>query len=102
MFNAKVFRQCKSTALQKIAVSPFANRYSPLAIRRRFGSAGASPYQRRMNSALRKIRHQPLAKASGMDRKILKGSHSAPLCTLALTHAYTPARLHACTQDRSR
>jgi hypothetical protein len=52
MFNARVFRQCKSTALQKIAVSPFANRYSPLAIRRRFGSAGASPYQRRMNSAL--------------------------------------------------
>jgi hypothetical protein len=28
------FRQCKSTALQKIAVSPFANRYSLLTIRR--------------------------------------------------------------------
>ncbi|MFZ8852563.1 MAG: hypothetical protein ACO2PL_10700 [Armatimonadota bacterium] len=34
MFNARVFRQCKSTALQKIAVSPFANRYSLLTIRR--------------------------------------------------------------------
>jgi hypothetical protein len=32
MFNAKVFRQCKGTALQKIAVSPFANRHSLLAI----------------------------------------------------------------------
>jgi hypothetical protein len=31
MFNAKVFRQCKGTALQKIAVSPFANRHSLLA-----------------------------------------------------------------------
>jgi hypothetical protein len=67
------------------------------------GASGDAPSRNfcRMNSALRKIRHQPLAKASGMDRKILKGSHSAPLCTLALTHAYTPARLHPCTQDRS-
>jgi len=32
------------------------------------------PLRRRMNSALRKFRHQPLAKASGMDRKIVRGS----------------------------
>jgi hypothetical protein len=38
MFNAKVFRQCKGTALQKIAVSPFANRYSPFTIRCLFTS----------------------------------------------------------------
>jgi hypothetical protein len=31
VFNAEIFRQCKSTALQKIAVSPFANRHSLLA-----------------------------------------------------------------------
>jgi len=36
----KIFRQCKRTALQKIAVSLFANRYSLLAAV--FGSAGAS------------------------------------------------------------
>jgi hypothetical protein len=53
------------------------------------------PPKRRINSALRKIRH--LAKASGMDRKILKGSHPAlrtfmHTCTHARLHAYTPAR----------
>jgi hypothetical protein len=32
MFKAEIFRQCRSTALQKIAVSPFANRHSLLAV----------------------------------------------------------------------
>jgi len=54
MFKAEIFRQCRSTALQKIAVSPFAYRYSPFAavlpfatryslFAVVFGSAGASP-----------------------------------------------------------
>jgi hypothetical protein len=34
MFKAEIFRQCRSTALRKIAVSPFAK--SPLATRCRF------------------------------------------------------------------
>jgi len=34
MFKAEIFRQCRSTALRKIAVSPFAK--SPLAARCRF------------------------------------------------------------------
>ena len=97
MFNARVFRQCKSTALQKIAVSPFANRYSPLAIRRRFGSAGASPYQRRMNSALIKsvINHW-LKTVAWIERlnNLLTTLLGTPH-TLALMHSYTPARLHA-------
>ena len=38
-----------------------------------------------------KFRHRPLAKASGMGRKILKGLHPA----LSTPHLY--ARLHACT-----
>jgi hypothetical protein len=50
---------------------------------------------RRINSALRKIRH--LAKASGMDRKILKGSHPA---LRTFMHPYTHARLHAYTPAR--
>jgi hypothetical protein len=45
-----------------------------------------------MNSALRKNRH--LAKASGMDRKILKGLHPA----LSTLHFYAP--LHSCTLTR--
>jgi hypothetical protein len=52
-----------------------------------------------------KIRHQPLAKASAMDRKILKGYtfHSAlrtfmHSCTHACLHACTPTRLHAGSQ----
>jgi hypothetical protein len=46
--------------------------------------------------AQEKIRHQPLAKASGIGRKILKGCtpHSA-LRTFMLP--CTHARLHACT-----
>jgi hypothetical protein len=32
VFNAEIFRKCRSTALQKIAVSPFANRHSLLAV----------------------------------------------------------------------
>ena len=66
------------------------------------------PPKRRINSALKKICQIPcplsrapcpsLAKASGMRRKnlntALSTTHSAPfLCTLALVHAYTPARM---------
>jgi hypothetical protein len=68
LMRRKIFRQRRSAALQKISVSPFANRHSLLAIRYsppfhhslpfpdlpicrfhdlpiRFGSAGASPSQ---------------------------------------------------------
>jgi len=56
-----------------------------------------------------KIRHQPLAKASGMDRAVEQqpctwhSAHSCTLshsCTLTHLHSYTPARLHAYTLAR--
>ena len=74
--------------------------------RKILGASGDAPSRilRRMNSALRKIRHQPLAGDSGMGRKIVtrlaspsfapRTQHSALLCTFALMHS---ARLHAYT-----
>jgi hypothetical protein len=69
--------------------------------RKILGALGDAPSRilRRMNSALRKIRHQPLAGDSGMGRKIVKGSllhllHPA----LSTLHLYTP--LHLCTLAR--
>ena len=55
------------------------------------------PPKRRINSALRKNRHQPLAKASGKD----KGLDNAPkqIMAKALTFC-TLALMHACTQNR--
>jgi len=80
-----------------MASSEFFWRAVSLHCRKILGASGDAPSRifRRINSALRKIRH--LAKASGMDRKILKGSHPAlrtfmHTCTHARLHAYTPAR----------
>jgi hypothetical protein len=44
VFNAKVFRQCKSAALQKTAVSSLANRHSLLATVLPFASRHSLPF----------------------------------------------------------
>jgi len=47
-----------------------------------------------MNSALRKIRHQPLAKASGTDKKIVKAHFTNYFCT---PHSALCTFMLACT-----